>query len=86
MYFFSNVTWGSCYTVMAENEKEAIKIVKDYLSLSMSNRDPKEEYRECSTIKIKDKYNTGTDDVSIQNCKFEIREFEPGKVLETEYA
>lgn len=71
MYFFSNTNWGNCYTIMAEDEKEAIQIVKRMVR--DGKRDKRFGMKERKRVKMGCAY-------------FDIIEYSPGEVLETEYA
>jgi len=85
-YFFSNESWGPCYTVMANNKEEAIAKVKKFLIDEIQKmKDCQEgkkkyvnrEFKKVGNIKLKHKYDTHG---------FVIREFNDSEVIETEYA
>ncbi len=77
-YFFSNQTWGECYTVMAENKNEAIKTVKRYIR--------EEDDKLKSTLPYVERVLNTVGEIEINDYKFDIIEFKDGEVIETEYA
>lgn len=82
-YFFSNQSWGHCYTVMANNMKEAIKVVKKHIAddekEGKSNKPCVEPLiRKVGEVKLRS-YGT-------QMHKFDIREYRVKEVIDTEYS
>jgi len=81
LYFFSNKGWGECYTVMADNEKEARYFVLKYLEedardLSIYDYDPA-----LKGIMAAEEAKRADIDGN-----YDIRVYEHGQVIETEYA
>lgn len=84
-YFFSNSSYGTCYTVMARNITEAIKMVKKHIKdeeKDTKRRDEGKTYREESYMDYK--FNQAGK-VEIGNEDFDIVSFKKGEVIETEY-
>ena len=81
-YFLSNKDWGDCYTVMANDQKEAIKIVKKFIK----DEEEKLEKYERTGDRVLDRQLKKVGDVKIGENDFDVIEFGSGEVIETEYA
>jgi len=84
MYFFSNKSYGSCYTVMADTLEEAREIVKQYIQ-----GDNKKHENPITTKELKKEWQAEEDrtvgEFSFGGNYFIIRMYGPYGVIETDY-
>jgi hypothetical protein len=82
MYYFTNDGYSTHYTVMAENERQALEDIKHFLFNRWKGAVDGEEmygqeYREWKDASVDKLPDNGRD-------PWRIEEYEPGQVLETE--
>lgn len=82
-YFFSNKTWGPCYTVMAESKEEAIKKLKAFFKNDKAYKSGG-EYMEVRKKRTVGEFKRQEGKHSKQ--EFNIEEFKSDEVIETEYS
>lgn len=82
-YFFSNNTYGHCYTVMAESYQDAIVQVNLYIAADEKQlNDKNTNWREVEDARKKRVVAS----TSIGDKGFNIEEYGLSEVIETEYS